>query len=82
MMLNAEIITSLQNPRIKNLVKLRNRRPRDRQGLFIAEGYRAIRRALESRVIPEEVYFCPECFLGENEIRLIESTVEKGIRRR
>jgi len=77
-MLNAEIITSLQNARIKNLVKLRNRRPRDRQGLFIAEGYRAIRRALESRVIPEEVYFCPECFLGENEIRLIESTVEKG----
>ena len=77
-MSNAETITSLQNARIKNLVKLRNRRPRDRQSLFIAEGYRAIDRALESGVIPEEVYFCPECFLGENEIPLIESTREKG----
>lgn len=77
-MLDAEIITSLQNARIKNLVKLRNRRPRDRQGVFIAEGYRAISRALESGVAPEEVYFCPDCFLGENEIPLLEETRKKG----
>ena len=75
---DAETITSLQNARIKNLVKLRNRRPRDRQSLFIAEGYRAISRGLESGVAPEEVYFCPDCFLGENEIPLLEEAREKG----
>ena len=78
MNLNAETITSLQNARIKNLVKLRNRRQRDRQSVFIAEGYRAISRALESGVAPDEVYFCPDCFLGVNEIPLLEETREKG----
>jgi TrmH family RNA methyltransferase len=43
----AERISSLQNPRIKQLVKLRDRRPRDDAGVFLVEGYREIRRALE-----------------------------------
>jgi len=77
-MLDAETITSLQNARIKNLVKLRNRRPRDRQGVFIAEGYRAVSRALESGIAPESVYFCPDCFLGENEMLLLKKTREVG----
>ncbi len=77
-MLNAETITSLQNARLKNLVKLRNRRQRDRQGVFIAEGYRAIHRALESGVVPHEVYFCPDWFLGENETALLEEVQGRG----
>ena len=77
-MLDAESITSLQNARIKNLVKLRNRRPRDRQSVFIGEGFRAISRALESGIAPEEVYFCPDCFLGQNEVPLLEETRKKG----
>ncbi len=77
-MLDAEIISSLQNARIKNLVKLRNRRPRDRQGIFIAEGYRAISRGLERGVVPEEVYFSPDWFLGENEPALLEDAKNKG----
>jgi len=77
-MLDAETITSLQNARIKNLVKLRNRRPRDRQGVFIAEGYRAISRALENGIAPESVYFCPDCFLGENEIPLLNKARKEG----
>lgn len=77
-MLDAEIISSLQNARIKNLVKLRNRRPRDRQGIFIAEGYRAISRALEKGVVPDEVFFSPEWFLGENEPALLEKAIKEG----
>ena len=76
-MSNAETITSLQNARIKNLVKLRNRRPRDRQAYSSPKATVPLI-APRGRVIPEEVYFCPECFLGENEIPLIESTREKG----
>ena len=77
-MLDAEVISSLQNARIKNLVKLRNRRPRDRQKVFIAEGYRAISRAMEKGSVPEEVYFSPDWFLGENEPTLLAEAKEKG----
>ncbi|MBK1875649.1 TrmH family RNA methyltransferase [Pelagicoccus mobilis] len=77
-MIEAELITSLQNARVKNLVKLRDRRPRNQQGVFIAEGYRAISRAMEKDVNPEEVYFCPDCFLGENEEALLAQAKARG----
>ena len=77
-MLEAEQITSLQNPRVKNLVKLRDRKPRDQQGVFIAEGYRAISRALEKSVVPSEVYFAPDWFLGSNEEALLRQAREAG----
>lgn len=67
-----EKITSLQNPRVKQLVKLRDRRDRDEAGLFLVEGYREVRRALEKKIRLTELYFCPEWFLGENEPALIE----------
>ena len=67
-----EKISSLQNPRVKQLVKLRDRRPRDEAGVFLVEGYREIRRALEKNVALTEIYFSPEWFLGENEPALIE----------
>ncbi len=70
----AELITSLQNPRVKQLVKLRDRRPRDEAGVFLVEGYRQIRRALEKGVRLTELYVCPEWYLGDqgNEPELIE----------
>lgn len=77
-MIEAESISSLQNPRVKNLVKLRDRRARNEQGVFIAEGYRAISRALEKSVVPQEVYFCPDCFLGQNEEALLRQAQANG----
>ena len=74
----AEKITSLQNPRVKQLVKLRDRRPRDEAGVFLVEGYREIRRALEKQVALAEIYFSPEWFLGENEPALIEQARTAG----
>lgn len=73
-----EKITSLQNPRVKQLVKLRDRRPRDEAGVFLVEGYREIRRALEKSVRLTELYFSPEWFLGENEPALIEQARTAG----
>jgi TrmH family RNA methyltransferase len=73
-----EKITSLQNPRVKQLVKLRERRERDDAGLFLVEGYREIRRALEKGVQPKELYFSPDWFLGENEPALIEQARQTG----
>jgi len=76
----AEKITSLQNPRVKQLVKLRDRRPRDEAGVFMVEGYREIRRALEKNVALQELYFAPDWFLGENEPALIEKAAQAGAR--
>ncbi|MEZ5275049.1 MAG: RNA methyltransferase [Opitutaceae bacterium] len=75
-----EIITSLQNPRIKNLVRLRDRRPRDEQRVFPVEGYRAISRALEKKVPIRELYYAPEWFLGTNERELIQAAETAGAR--
>ena len=76
--MSPEKITSLQNPRVKQLVKLRERRERDDAGLFLVEGYREIRRALEKGVQPKELYFSPDWFLGENEPALIEQARQAG----
>ena len=73
-----EKITSLQNPRVKQLVKLRDRRDRDEAGLFLVEGYREVRRALEKGVRLNELYFSPDWFLGENEPALIEQARSAG----
>jgi TrmH family RNA methyltransferase len=73
-----EKISSLQNPRIKQLVKLRDRRPRDDAGVFLVEGYREIRRALEKGVMLRELYFAPDWFLGENESALIAQAESSG----
>jgi len=76
--LPTEKITSLQNPRVKRLVKLRDRRPRDEAGVFLVEGYREIRRALERRFRLDELYYAPELFLGGNEPALLETAAAAG----
>lgn len=73
-----ERIVSLQNPRIKQLVRLRDRRPRDEAGVFLVEGYRQIRRALEKGVTLTELYFSPDWYLGENEPALLAQAATAG----
>ncbi|HTJ79811.1 MAG TPA: RNA methyltransferase [Rariglobus sp.] len=73
-----EKITSLQNPRVKQLVKLRDRRPRDEAGVFLVEGYRQIRRALEKNITLTELYISPEWYLGENEPALVAQAQAAG----
>jgi RNA methyltransferase, TrmH family len=73
-----EKITSLQNPRIKQLVRLRERRERDDAGLFLIEGYREVRRALEKQVRLNELYYAPDWFLGGNEPALLEEARAAG----
>jgi RNA methyltransferase, TrmH family len=73
-----EKITSLQNPRLKQLVRLRDRRPRDEAGVFLVEGYREVRRALEKNVRLGELYYSPDWFLGENEPELLARAEAAG----
>ncbi|HXN34936.1 MAG TPA: RNA methyltransferase substrate-binding domain-containing protein, partial [Opitutaceae bacterium] len=73
-----EIITSLKNPRLKRLVRLRDRRQRDKERAFLVEGYREVRRALEKKVALDELYYCPGWFLGENEPALLGDAKAAG----
>lgn len=54
------LITSLQNQRIKNVVKLRQRRQRDAHRLTVVEGDREVLRALQRGIVPQEAFVCPE----------------------
>lgn len=78
MALEGERITSLQNPRVKNVVKLRGRRQRERQGLMIIEGYRELRRALDNAVPIREAYYCSDLYVGSNEPGLLADAAAAG----
>jgi RNA methyltransferase, TrmH family len=66
------LLASLQNPRVKHVIDLRERRTRDQSSQFIIEGYREVLRALEGGCKLDSLFYCPELFLGENENALIE----------
>ncbi len=52
-------ISSLQNQRIKQTVKLNSRRYRDQQKRTLVEGVREVNQALASGLTPYEAYICP-----------------------
>lgn len=55
-----ETITSLQNPRVKQLVALQqNSRDRRRAGLFVVEGQREIEHCISAGYKIETLYYCP-----------------------
>lgn len=70
-------ITSMQNPRVKQLVALRERSTREETGLFLIEGYREILRATEAKHELETLFICPPLFLGSNESSLIQQIMSK-----
>lgn len=51
-------ITSNQNPRLKNAVKLRSRRGREQQDRFLIDGYRELRRCIDRGLRINEVFLC------------------------
>lgn len=65
------MITSLQNTKVKQLVRLRERRERDTTQTFLIEGYRELLRAIDQGVEILTLFYCPEFFLGTNEMSLI-----------
>lgn len=71
-------ISSLQNPRVKAVVGLRQRSDRDERGEMIIEGYRELKRALDNRHLPKAVFHCPTLFMGTNESALIEQARQGG----
>ncbi|MCK4934943.1 MAG: RNA methyltransferase [Simkaniaceae bacterium] len=70
-------IESLQNPRVKQLVKLQGRRERDKTQLFLIEGYREISRGIDASF--QTLFYSKEHFLGSNESMLIAQAKDLGV---
>ncbi|MDF3130651.1 RNA methyltransferase [Kiritimatiellaeota bacterium B1221] len=71
-------LTSPQNPKIKYLTKLRKRSFRDEEQIFLIEGYRECLRAMQSGWPIQDLFYCKDLWLGENEPELIEAAKESG----
>jgi RNA methyltransferase, TrmH family len=71
-------VTSAHNPKIKRALNLKERRGRDETGLFLIEGYRELKRALDSGVTIQRLFFSPSFFLGVNEDDLLEQAQSMG----
>ncbi len=69
-------ITSLKNDQVKDLVRLRNRRNRDRSGLIIIEEPLVLRQALNCGYNLDAVYFCPE-LVAQKDLPLLEEIFAK-----
>ena len=73
-------ITSATNPKVKQLVRLRNRRHRDAEHVFLIEGFRELARAVRAGKRINDLFVCEELFLGTNEPGLVERVVATGAR--
>lgn len=74
-----EVISSVQNPRVKNLVRLREGNHRRRQDRFIIEGFREISRALQCGWPLETLFFCEQLFKHEDSFGLVQDAEDQGV---
>lgn len=72
-------ITSLQNDRIKKLIRLRDKRGRDTQELFLIEGARNVQRAFDAGVEFNEIYTCPEAFKNAKTANIYKAVAGSGV---
>jgi len=73
-------IQSRNNEQVKNLVKLRERKHRDRQERFLVEGLRETQHALDADFEIETIYYCPECFPSEEHANFIHTQRREAAR--
>ncbi len=73
------LISSQQNDQVKTLVKLRNRRTRDKLGLTVIEEPLVIARALAAHYPLQTAYHCP-AHLGDEGRQLLEALRAGGVR--
>ncbi|MBU4271550.1 MAG: RNA methyltransferase [Planctomycetes bacterium] len=71
-------ITSIQNPRVKNAVRLRDRRHREKQGRILIDGSRELLRAIDAGVKLLETFVCRPLRENEDSQRLLAALPRSG----
>lgn len=70
-------ITSEKNPRIQQILKLREKsRERREQGLFVIEGIRELTLAFKGGIKIREIFFCPD-FIEQEELNALKKIAGK-----
>lgn len=64
-------ISSLTNPKVKHVVRLRHRREREQTNTTIIEGVNEIKTAVQSAPHIRQLFYCPE-LLNEDDFELVE----------
>lgn len=71
------LITSTKNPRIKQVIALRERRERMRTGLTRVEGFEELSLAIHSGAQPRTLYVCPD-LIHEQQKSLLDHVLQTG----
>jgi TrmH family RNA methyltransferase len=71
------VITSTDNPRVKDVLRLRRSRERRRSGLFVAEGPREVARARAAGLRVLATYFAPELLAWDEGEEVSERVLRK-----
>ncbi|HIA19905.1 MAG TPA: RNA methyltransferase [Planctomycetes bacterium] len=72
-------ITSLQNPRVRQALRLRSKRGRLQQGRIIVDGGREIMRAAEAQCQITEVFLCPEWCESDDARQICQQLDQQGL---
>ena len=72
------LISSKNNPRIKNIRRLRSRAERDQSGLHFVEGIRQVSEAIQTGAQIEELVVAPQLLTSEFALDLVERELARG----
>ncbi len=72
-------ITSLQNPRVKDALRLRDRRHREKQARILIDGARELDRAIQGGVCLREVFVCEPLCGSLDARRVLERLPRAGV---
>src|SRR5205823_3448805 len=67
------LITSVQNPRVKEAAKLRERKHRAESGRIVIDGAREIARAIQAGVAIPEIFVCEELCHTDEAVQLLKT---------
>ncbi len=73
------MITSFSNPLIKRIKQLRQKKTRQAEGVFFAEGLRVVLSALEQNAAVEMVVYAPELLKSAAALQVVEVQKQKGV---
>ena len=72
------MLTSLRNPRVRDVVRLSKRRYRDRQRRFVIEGKRELAAAAAVRFPLQTLFYCEDFLADDNDRTLIDQLAAGG----
>lgn len=73
-----EVITSTKNPKVKDAIKLMDRRQRDQTGLMLIEGVKELTLAIKDGVTISRLFYCEDLFRGGEEQGILEEADAQG----